>query len=578
MKKLMAIIMAFAFVFSFNACDILFGKPDEDTNKPAPEIQNKYSRELWGEWIRMDTGDKWYVTNNSIKVNNWAFSTNVTLTKQSSRVTEVTEGSRKYYLYASRTTTSSFSGKIAGAGAGSRNIDRAAGSGLGGINVVISNLNNKTETTTATTDGEGRFIAEGVIAGDEYEIKTEGQTTVVLPNANGDDIGTITVTGGVNFKTVIKPKATATDMNRLYANLNSYVFNIEIENTGTEDCTAAIYSLDFDSDLIVQSGASSGILGTIEPKKKKTIELTLACKAILNEYEFKKIGITIDDPISGKSWDDSVSIKFNKAPTDFYVRSNSPVSGVVITPNANTYSFKTSGGSGGVYSASLTMPWSTKDYLVVFSGATADTEAVYSLGINVIPDTNFTDFRELGNYETNNTEAEAALVNMQNKIMSYLHKNDIDYFKINLGTTAPEIKPVSITAHAIKDYNGNNDAEANPCETNYLDIRVRNNASSTLNISSITLSTTNGYVTIDNGTASIGNLVSGYYKTLTDSNSTGGDYYAFDASLLYSSYLSRAFRFTVAGNCPVGTELPFTVTFTDSWGNVWTDTLTIPVQ
>jgi hypothetical protein len=27
----------------------------------------------------------------------------------------------------------------------------------------------------------------------------------------------------------------------------------------------------------------------------------------------------------------------------------------------------------------------------------------------------------------------------------------------------------------------------------------------------------------------------------------------------------------------VGTDLPFTITFTDSWGNTWTDTLTIPV-
>jgi hypothetical protein len=587
MKRLMTIIMVFAFVFSFNACDLLFGTAEKDatgdTNNPTPEGTRKISKEFWGEWLRMDTGDTWYITNSSIKVNNRVLSTNVSLTKQSNRVTEVTEGSRKYYLYASRTTTSNFSGKVAGVGSGSRNTGRAAGAGLGGISVVISNLNNKAETTTVTTDGGGRFIAEGVIAGDEYEIKTEGQTTVVLPNANGDDVGTITVTNGVNFKTVIKPKsatyypyAALADMNRLYANLNAYDLNIEIENTGTVDCTAAIYSLDFDSDLIALSGASSGILGTIEPKKKKIIELTLACKAIQNEYEFKRIGITIDDPISGKSWDDSVSIKFHKAPTNFYIRSSSPVSGVIITPNANAYSFKIASGSGGVYSAALTMPWSTKDYLVVFSGATADTEAVYSLGINVIPDTNFTDFRDLANYETNNTEAEAATVNMQNKIMSYLHKNDIDYFKINLGATAPEIKPVTITAQAIKESLGNDDGNANPNETHYLDIRVRNNTNATINISSATLSTTSEYVTIDNGTASIGNLDAGYYNTLTYSyaNST-----ASSAQLLYtySSGLSKAFRFTITENCPVGMQLPFTVTFTDSWGNAWTDALTIPV-
>jgi hypothetical protein len=28
----------------------------------------------------------------------------------------------------------------------------------------------------------------------------------------------------------------------------------------------------------------------------------------------------------------------------------------------------------------------------------------------------------------------------------------------------------------------------------------------------------------------------------------------------------------------VGTQLPFTVTFSDSWGNIWTDTLAVLVQ
>jgi len=597
--------MVIFFAFSLCACNGLFENPDEDDEKPPvkePDHVIKYAKEYWGEWLRMDTGDTWYISSDSIKVNNALNSADVSFVKQSARVAEVTEGSRKYYLYASRTTNSQFSGKIAGFDSGSRNTSRAAGSGLGGINIVISNLNNKDETATLTTDGEGKFTAEEVIAGDEYAITAEGQTTVVLPNANGDDIGTITVTDGVNFKTIIKPKyTTLTDMNRLCANFTSYNLNIEIENTGTEDCIAALYDLVFDDGLIIKSSVttgdvSSGILGTIEPGKKRIIELSLACNALdnENEFEFKKIGITIDDPISGKSWDDSVSIKFYKASADFYIRSNSPISGVVITPSANTYSFKTTKGLlDAIYAASLTMPWSADDYLVVFSGATADTEAVYSLGINVIPDTDFADFRDVANYESNNTEAEAVAVNAQNKIMSYLHKNDIDYFKINLGTTAPEIKPVSITAQAIKNSNGSyysNDAEANPGETHYLDIRVKNNTNIDFYIASITLSTASVYVTIDNDTAVIGKLGAGYYKTLTDSTPSNlstyslSDYGGSNESYLNlldslnSLNLARSFKFTIASDCPVGTQLPFTVTFTDSLGNVWTDTLTILVQ
>jgi hypothetical protein len=308
------------------------------------------------------------------------------------------------------------------------------------------------------------------------------------------------------------------------------------------------------------------ILGTIEPGKTKILAITVGCKPIQGEYEFKKIGITITDTINNKTWEDSVSLKFNKAPVNFNIRSDKAVSGIVITPNAKAYSFT------NVTSASFTMPWSTKDYLVVFSGATADTEAVYSLGVNVMPDTNFTSFIDLANYEGNNNETAATAISMQDKIMSYLHKNDIDYYKINLGTTAPEVKPVSMTDFAYTDANGNGDNAIQPSESGYLDIRVKNNTNSTVTISSTTLSTTSGYVTLDKSTADIGDLNAGYHKTLTRSSSSSSS-----VSLLDSSFLAQAFKFTIADTCPVGTSLPFTVTFTDSWGNAWTDTLTIPV-
>jgi hypothetical protein len=163
---------------------------------------------------------------------------------------------------------------------------------------------------------------------------------------------------------------------------------------------------------------------------------------------------------------------------------------------------------------------------------------------------------------------------MQDKIMSYLHKNDIDYYTINLGTSAPQVKPVAMTDFAYTSAGGNGDDTIQPNESGYLDIRVRNNTNGSVNIVSLVLTTTSGYVTIDRDTADIGNLNAGYYKTLTYTYSYSS---ANSVTLLYSSNLKQAFKFTIADNCPAGTDLPFTITFTDSWGNVWTDTLAIPV-
>jgi hypothetical protein len=124
--------------------------------------------------------------------------------------------------------------------------------------------------------------------------------------------------------------------------------------------------------------------------------------------------------------------------------------------------------------------------------------------------------------------------------------------------------------------NGNADGKANPHETLYLDIRVKNSGTSNALGLTTALATTSEYITIDKGDATIGDLTAGYYTTLTSNSCSYGS--ASSAYLLYSSDLSQAFKFTVSSSCPAGTDIPFTVTFTDSWGNTWAETLTITVK
>jgi hypothetical protein len=88
------------------------------------------------------------------------------------------------------------------------------------------------------------------------------------------------------------------------------------------------------------------------------------------------------------------------------------------------------------------MPWSSSGYLVVLSGATIETEAAYALGVNRYPpysDSDFSSFYELGRYELNDTEQEAAEVT-EDSMVAYLHKNDIDYYHYMV--PCPEKEPV----------------------------------------------------------------------------------------------------------------------------------------
>jgi hypothetical protein len=101
--------------------------------------------------------------------------------------------------------------------------------------------------------------------------------------------------------------------------------------------------------------------------------------------------------------------------------------------------------------------------------------------------------------------------------------NDIDYYKVNLGTTAPVFNPVSLTNFKYADTGGNSDNILQPSESAYLDIMVKNNVNASVHITSAVLSTTSEYITLDKSTGTIGNLNAGYYQTLTNKAFEGGN-------------------------------------------------------
>jgi hypothetical protein len=317
-----AALSVLLFAMTLAGCDVLFPKEEDPPKVEEPETPEtptiKYAKEFCGEWLRMDAVETWYISSAAIKINNALSSKSVSLSKQSDRVVEVTEDGRKYYLYASRIANTSFTGKIAGLGQGSPSISIARGGNLGGIGVTISKLDDQVNEITTTTDTEGNFTAEDIIPGEDYVVTPAGGTpTTVSPSADGDDVGTITIPdGAVNFKTSISAGTTIR-----YPNTR-YDFTLSIKNTGTEDCSAATFQLDFDSELYVISAPASSILGTIEPGKEKTIPITVMGKPFSSEYDFRKVGVTITDTRNNKIWNDSVSVKFSNEKESYRIESN----------------------------------------------------------------------------------------------------------------------------------------------------------------------------------------------------------------------------------------------------------------
>jgi hypothetical protein len=417
-------------------CNLFF--PEEETKEALrilpPSGAAPIPDNFWGEWIDLKTGERRYIDD----------SNDNNLTRLSDNV--ITDGNGAF-LYPSRIANAGFSGKIAILSGQNRSV-RAVGGGLGGIQGTVTNLKNAADEHSFTTDENGEYEVEGVIPGDTYKVEVEDEEIEFTPSGDGDNAGTITLIddGGTNFKVSF----TQDNSYLVYAhskNESGYPVHVPIviTNTGDIDATAATYQLTLENGLS-SSESMTGILGTIEPGRTKEIRISVDCssESMNSDYAFKTIGVQIDDPIHHKTWHDSVSVKFYRKEFDFLIiPGNRELFGIFVTPSG-AYRFGNNYNDGFWYDDTgrevhgtfmeFHRPLLTGDYTLVFCGATADTETVYSFGIEQRIDVLYDmrhNFTDVARYEPNDTEQTAAVIT-SDKLVAYLHKGDFDYYRFRL--------------------------------------------------------------------------------------------------------------------------------------------------
>ena len=428
----------------FFACDNWIAEAEEET--PVPETP-KYPRETWGEWVghsielRYDNKyylleERFYITSTAVYLVGYYWDDEITkgvsISPAGSNgliLTRHGESEGPWRLFPLRTSTAGFSGSIANLTSEERSVNRVPG-GKGWANLVVTNLNDAAQTNTATTDAAGHFTVDGIIQGDTYEVTAEGKTVEVKPDADGDDIGTITLADGLNFKAFVGP---ASEIR--YAGYTYYCW-IDIKNIGTETATACNYQ------ITGEEGESySGIVGSIAPGETETILFSARCRAISAEKRFKRYNVVITDSINNRTWNDSVSLLFYKDTITFTFSACSKygkissISGVIISPEKISYPF-----SGGNINKPIRVPRLSGNYLIAMVHASAeyDNEVIYAIDMSLFPEhLTLTDlisqaenFTDTGNYEPNNTEETAQIID--GPIISYFHDGDIDYYLVKV--------------------------------------------------------------------------------------------------------------------------------------------------
>lgn len=377
------------------------------------------------------------------------------LEKESENVVRLQDGSRIYYLFRDGGKNTSFGGDVKKQTVGA---SRSASRGLaavGGIQLVIRNVLNTRDVQTVTTESDGSFAAEAVIPGDAYTVEAaahedaEPVSVTLTAAADGASVGTITLTPNrYNIKAWIDFGYSAEDRVHFYPG-QTYRGSINIQNVGTQDIGSAICviaeSPGLNLKLIPPNGSSLGpedrelTLMTIEPGKTRVVEVDLSVDSVNGtEFEDKTIAVRTeifnDETYEVDVWEDSLAIRFNGEPMDIVVKSSTlydnPLNGVVLSPDKEAYWFNVPAGG----EETVRVPYRETGYMIVLSGASADTEVGYAVGINHDPPSALEieqwGLRNEVLFEPNDGETLAKDIPMYSSIISYLRKNDIDYFTI----------------------------------------------------------------------------------------------------------------------------------------------------
>ncbi len=391
--------------------------------------------DLWGRWLSMSSSAVYYVGNDFFLIDqqsnvissagnsSFYLSSGGAVSLESENIALYhTAGGSILRLYRDGGARASISGRVVSPMPKALSL-----AGIGGMNVILSNLVNEENEVPAVTAIDGTFEIDDVILEDDYSITVDegGDSPITLelsPDNDGENIGLILITGkGYGFKCDVTPGTRTA-----YAQVQWYDVSLVIRNFGNTPTGSFSINLTSLTSNLALGGELSPIFSQgIEAGGEVSLEFQCRASGLSDEFEDLEVEIEITDA-DGDVYGDLVSLRFYKEQMEINIRSLGSVNGMIISPEGLSFPFSCTG------EESITVPRRVEDYVVALTGASADTETVYSVGVNTAaePEANLQDFANVWAYESNDEEAEMAAVPFNNSFTAYLHKNDADFYRV----------------------------------------------------------------------------------------------------------------------------------------------------
>jgi len=401
----------------------------------GPVIRKDYR----GKWKRIDQNEDYYLATNGVKGLSSGYIKVSAISPVDNNLLSITlddDRDTSFVLVRNSITDASLSLHVKNL---SPTLFKSPGmGGVGGIEVVVENINDSGDSKSKKTSNDGSAEIDDITSGD-YNIIIAGMSIKqeIIDYLNAGNF--YLVQDNYNYKIALSNSTPEIYSHERDDPLSGRSYNIEIEvhNIGSKDASATTIS-SWTDDNTIELISKDEILGTIEPGKTRKHTVTLnttpfSSLGISKPYHDVEIFLELGD-VDGNIWEDSVFIRIfeKEIPIYIYTKDISSYDNpfILVSPHREIIQTRS---KNIVY-----VPYRPDaQYKLLAHSLSVDRETVYGIGVGAW-DSEWWDeeketFTDVSSYEPNNKESEAKTIKIGQKIISYLHKGDLDFWIIDMG-------------------------------------------------------------------------------------------------------------------------------------------------
>ncbi len=404
--------------------DIDDAQLSSDTTIQTPiNSSSKIDEKYYGKWSYVHNGESVNILSTT--------DLNISEVSEDENLLKVHANNTTYYLVRSSISNTQVTGKIEtqkDSNLSHATLRQGSGyAGIGGINIILSNVLDKKIQEKTITEDDGSFHTRTLPTG-LYNLKASSdnnklETQIKIVNKE-NDIGTFKLTGNNinNFKAelIINEKY-------IFANSKTYEAILRVHNISEQIGYGLTYDISLNTNDFVKNfnELSADALGSVQAHKYKDIPISLSFNPFSTNTKQYGLNVQIRDAL-GNKWIDTFTFTVYKEEVAIIILAkSSSIKGYIKNPLTGELT-KINTNDGKIL---VPLMPENKPYLLVLSNPSFDDETAYSIGVNVMPNS-FEGFKDTPAHEPNNNENEAVSLNMNDSIISYLHATDIDYWKI----------------------------------------------------------------------------------------------------------------------------------------------------